>query len=147
MPKTVRFGQWAPAALCLATGGSPLDAAAASRVTLRTLARWRRQPAFAAQVRRHRDDLAAQALGRLCDHLGRAADTLADLLDDPRPAVRLRAAAALLDAAASLRGDVDPPQLAAEPQSQPDGVPAHGSNRHGLPGRRDSRGGPRKLGE
>jgi hypothetical protein len=103
----VRFEKWNAAALCLASGGSLADAAAAGGVSVRQLFRWRQRPAFIAALNRHRDDMAAEAVGRLSAALGKAVDTLAGLLDDPLPFVKLRAASEILAACVKLRESVD----------------------------------------
>jgi hypothetical protein len=107
MSQQVRFDKWQPAALKLAHGSPLADAAAASGVDVRTLYRWRKKPAFAAAVTRYRDEMAAEAVGRMSAALGKAVDTLVALLDAPEPFVRLRAATALLESCAKWRGDVE----------------------------------------
>ena len=51
--------------------------------------------------------MVGEALGRMARNLTAAADTLASLLGDENPLVRLRAATALLEITPKLRTDVD----------------------------------------
>ena len=72
-----------------------------------TVYRWRRHPKVVAKVRALRDQMVGEALGRMARNLTAAADTLASLLGDENPLVRLRAATALLEITPKLRTDVD----------------------------------------
>ena len=72
-----------------------------------TVYRWRRHPKVVAKVRALRDQMVGEALGRIARNLTAAADTLASLLGDENPLVRLRAATALLEITPKLRTDVD----------------------------------------
>jgi hypothetical protein len=72
-----------------------------------TVYHWRRHPNVIAKVRALRDQMVGEALGRMARNLTAAADTLASLLGDENPLVRLRAATALLELTPKLRTDVD----------------------------------------
>jgi hypothetical protein len=72
-----------------------------------TVYRWRRHPKVVAKVRALRDQMVGEALGPMARNLTAAADTLASLLGDENPLVRLRAATALLEITPKLRTDVD----------------------------------------
>jgi hypothetical protein len=54
-----------------------------------------------------RAEMLATALGRFSGNMTRAADTIAGLLDDPDPALRLRAARTLLTVGLRLHEAVD----------------------------------------
>jgi hypothetical protein len=94
-------------ALCLASGQTPAEAAKSTGVSLTTVYRWRRHPKVIAKVRELRDQMVGEALGRMAHNLTAAADTLASLLRDENPLVRLRAATALLEITPKLRADCD----------------------------------------
>jgi hypothetical protein len=80
--------------------------------------RWRRHPKIVAKVRELRDQMVSEALGRMAHNLGAAADTLASLLGDENPLVRLRAATALLEITPKLRAEVDVAARIAELEHQ-----------------------------
>lgn len=88
----------------LAAGQTVRDAAAAAGMSPRTAFRRQADPAFMAQVDRHRNRLVEAATGRLADGMGRAAGVLLALLDHDNPAVRLRAAAKVVELANKLAG-------------------------------------------
>ena len=94
-------------ALALASGQSVTAAAAQAGIDRRTVQRRLADPAFRRQVAGFRDELLAAALGRLADHLTRAADAVAALLDAPEPHLRLRAARTLFAFVVRLRDAVD----------------------------------------
>lgn len=94
-------------AVALAAGGTVTAAAAAAGVNRRTAHRKLRSPEFRRLVADLRGELVGRALGRLADNMTRAADTLAGLLDDPDPRLRLRTARAVLTLGARLRDSVD----------------------------------------
>jgi len=77
-------------------------AAKAAGVSESTLARWMRDPTFAAAVREARRRALEQALGALSAATAEAVETLRVLLGAEGEAVRVRAAVAILDHA--LRG-------------------------------------------
>jgi hypothetical protein len=91
----------------LASGTSVPDAAAQFGVSRRTVERALAKPAFRRLVARFRGELIAAALGRMADNMTRAADAIARLLDAKDPAVRLRAARALMSLGLRLRDSVD----------------------------------------
>ena len=62
---------------------------------------WLRRPDFADALYRAQADAYKVALANIASRAERAADTLASLLDDPLPTVRLAAAKTLLDCAAN----------------------------------------------
>jgi hypothetical protein len=92
------------AALAIARGLNVKTAAQETGVGLRTLHRWLAEDqAFRRRVDDLREGLFAQAVGRLSDLTGRAADTLGALLDARDERVRLQAARSVFDAAGHLR--------------------------------------------
>jgi hypothetical protein len=99
--------RWTVAALALSTGATNEEAASLAGVGRKTLYRWRRHPKFQNRVQRYRDELVTASLGKLSAKLAKATDTLASLLDDDSPPVRLRAACALLDMTLKLRHDTE----------------------------------------
>ncbi len=76
----------------LASGQTDVQAAASAGVSARTVRRRRGEPAFMKRVRRARAELVSNAAGRLANSMTSAADELVNLLADPDPMVRLRAA-------------------------------------------------------
>jgi hypothetical protein len=94
-------------ALALASGTSVPDTAKQFGVSRRTVERCLADPAFRRLVAGYRDELIAAALGRMAEKMTRAADTVAGLLDEKDPAIRLRAARALLSLGTRLRASVD----------------------------------------
>jgi hypothetical protein len=92
------------AALAIARGLNVKTAARETGVGLRTLHRWLTEDqGFRHRVDELREGLYAQALGRLSDLHGRAADTLGALLDARDERVRLQAARTVFEAAGHLR--------------------------------------------
>jgi hypothetical protein len=81
----------------LAAGASGAAAAAKAEVSERTVRRRLEDPLFRARVDEARAELVRQAVGRLADVGALASDTLADLVKDGPPAVRLGAARAILE--------------------------------------------------
>lgn len=75
------------------------EAAAAAGVGARTLHTWLADPVFAAAYRTARRDAVGQAIARLQQLSGDAVATLAGLLGDSRPTIRLAAASKVLDLA------------------------------------------------
>jgi hypothetical protein len=96
------------AALALARGLNVKAAAKESGVGLRTLHRWLAEDqAFQRRAGELRDQLFSQALGRLSDLAGLAADTLRDLLGSKDDKVRLQAARTVLESAGTYRQTVE----------------------------------------
>ncbi len=84
-------------AIAALVGGSTLDEAAkAAGVSRRTIARWRREPAFRERLRQLGDESLAEARSLLQATLPRAVATLASLLAASDDVLKLRAAAILL---------------------------------------------------
>jgi hypothetical protein len=81
----------------LAAGASAAAAAAKAEVSERTVRRRLEDPAFRARVDEARAELVRQAVGRLADVGALASDTLAELVQDAPPAVRLGAARGILE--------------------------------------------------
>jgi hypothetical protein len=94
-------------AVALAGGASARAAAEQAGVSERTVRRKLAKPAFRRFVANLRSQLFAAALGRMADNMTRASDALAALLDEKDPAVRLRAARAILSLGMNLRDSVD----------------------------------------
>jgi hypothetical protein len=92
------------AALAIARGQQVKLAAKETGVGLRTLHRWLTEDQdFRRRVGELRDELFSEAVGRLSDLAGLAADTLGDLLDSNDEKVRLQACRAVLDCGIRLR--------------------------------------------
>jgi hypothetical protein len=92
------------AALALASGAGLAEAAAQSRSGERTIKTWRSSlPAFARRVQELRLEMTSQALGRLVDRMGEAADTLGHLSGKAKSeTVRLAAARSVLELATKM---------------------------------------------
>ena len=90
--------KWEPAILALIQNGNFTSAAAAAGVDRVTLWRWMKKPAFLAQWRRARAQIATPALRHLKENQLAAADKVVQLMNDPKvPAgTRLRAAERIL---------------------------------------------------
>ncbi|MFO0801411.1 MAG: hypothetical protein U0804_28425 [Gemmataceae bacterium] len=84
-------------AALLAAGRTVREAADEAEVSERTAHRRQADPAFAARVAELRGQMVAAATGRLADGLGEAVGVLRALLAHDNPAVRLRAAAKLVE--------------------------------------------------
>jgi hypothetical protein len=82
------------------TGASQKRAAAAASVTPKTLRAWLQDPEFLEELSRARRVVLARSAAALAGSTTRAAKTLARSLGSPNPHVAVRAAVALLDAAA-----------------------------------------------
>lgn len=78
------------------------EAAAACGVNERTLSRWEKLPAFAAAYQAAARARLGEALAQLTAASGEATDVLRRTLGDGPPELRVRAAAAILDAASTL---------------------------------------------
>jgi hypothetical protein len=95
-------------ALALARGLSVRAAAAECRVGERTVHTWLADdPQFRRHVEGLRSELFGQAVGRLCDLSGKAADVLGALLDSASEHVRLQAARSVLEYGPRLREVAD----------------------------------------
>lgn len=93
--------------MALAAGASASDAARQLEVSLSTIKRRMADPDFRRLVADLRAEMLHRALGRVTDNMTRAADTLANRLDDPNPAIGIRAARALLTLGLRLHDAVD----------------------------------------
>lgn len=106
-------GKWERAVAALLAEKTIKDAAAAVGLSERQLRRWTKQPAFQAMYREARRRVVEQAVGRLQSLAGKAADALERNLGCGAPAVEVRAAGMVIDAAvrgveaADLVGQVD----------------------------------------
>src|SRR5262249_48977538 len=107
MSDFVRPGKNFALAQALALGASTSDAAQQVGISDRTVRRKLARPAFRKLVAELRCQLFAASLGRMAENLSRASDSLAALLDESDPAVRLRAARAILSLSMRLRDSVD----------------------------------------
>jgi lambda repressor-like predicted transcriptional regulator len=87
----------------LARGASQREAAKLAGVNEKTVKRHMVLPAMKARIAELREAMLAKAVGVLSKVAGQAAVTLAKLLDDPTPTIRLRAAVACLEQFRSLR--------------------------------------------
>ena len=94
-------------AMALAAGASASEAARQFEVSVSTVKRRMADPDFRQFVADLRAQMIERARGRLTDNMTRAADALAGLLDDPTPAIRIRAARALLALGLRLHDAVD----------------------------------------
>ncbi len=102
---------WTPkqqrAALLLASGRPVRATAKAVKAGERTVYDWLDKPEFCSYVARVRGDIFERSVGRLARSAARATAALDKLLADPSPAIRLRAAVAVLDSAVKLRTHVE----------------------------------------
>jgi HEAT repeat protein len=101
-------------ALLLASGRSIKDVAAEGGAGERTVYCWLAEDGFRALVAELRGRLLNQAVGKLADAASAAADELRKLLADESPAIRLRAAVAILDAAVKTREHAELAEQVAE---------------------------------
>ncbi len=101
-------GGRAAAVLVLATGGTVADAADRAGVSVRTVSRWRQDPAFAEEERAARSILCSRVLGMLADAAPKFVARLIELAaqTDNLP-VAASACRTGLDALRGMRGDVD----------------------------------------
>jgi hypothetical protein len=90
-------------ALLIAAGRTVKDAAAEAGAGERTVYAWLADTGFRALVAELRGRLLDRAVGALTDAASQAAAVLRDLLTDPSPQIRLRAALGILDAAVRTR--------------------------------------------
>ena len=107
MSAFVRSGKDSALALALAGGSQAKDAVPQAGVTDRTIRRKLADPSFRRLVTDLRDELIGRALGRLADNMTLASDEIAALLKAENPALRLRAARAMLTFGLRLRDSVD----------------------------------------
>jgi hypothetical protein len=99
------------ALVALAGGATDQDAASVARVKRETVGRWRRHDgAFATVLSQLREQLFQEQTDELRSLLGPAIDALRDSLAGGQPAVRLRAALAVLDMLEVARADPTTPQ-------------------------------------
>lgn len=84
-------------ALLIASGRTIKDAAAEAGAGERTVHTWLEDQAYRAHVSALRGRLLDEAVGRLAGCASEAVATLAELLGEDQPAVRLRAALGILD--------------------------------------------------
>src|SRR5260221_5101440 len=90
------------------TGGPTFaEAAAKANMSERRAYRWLAKAEFRLRVARIQQAIARRASGRLSDGMAEAAAALRELLKDGDPAVRLRAARALLDLGPRLRDSIE----------------------------------------
>jgi lambda repressor-like predicted transcriptional regulator len=87
----------------LARGASQREAAGLAGVDERTVKRHMDRPVLKDRIAELREEMLAKAVGVLSKVAGQAAVTLARLLDDPTPTIRLRAAVACLEQFRSLK--------------------------------------------
>lgn len=110
----------AAGALALAQGHTVAEAARLAQVSPRTLGRWQADDAFRGEVTRLRSELLDRVLGALADGAVEAVAALRSALTADSPAVRVRAATALLNAVVVLREHVDLDQRIAELEAAED---------------------------
>ena len=91
----------------LAAGRTVLEAAKASGVSERTVARRLSEPAFCERLNAARAALFDQTLGKLANAAAAAVDALATLMAEGPPSVRLGAARAVLELGTKLRESVE----------------------------------------
>jgi hypothetical protein len=94
-------------AMALAAGASASDAARQLELSLSTVKRRMADPDFRQFVSELRAQMLERALGRVTDNMTQAADTLVKLLNDPSPAIQIRASRALLTLGLRLHDAVD----------------------------------------
>src|SRR4051794_13862781 len=90
-------------AILLASGRSVKDAAVEAGIGERTAHTWLDDPAYRAFIAELRGRMLNEAVGKLTDATGAAADELRRLLKDEAASIRLRAATAILDALVKVR--------------------------------------------
>jgi len=93
--------------MALAVGTSASEAARQTGISLSTVNRRLADPDFRRFVAQLRGQMLERALGRVTDSMSKAADTLAGQLDASEPAIRIRAARALLSLGLRLHDAVD----------------------------------------
>jgi hypothetical protein len=100
MPGGAKTRNWELAAAALAAGQTVAQAAEAAGVDERTVYRWRRKEAFAEREWSLRHEIVDGAIARLAQHMTRAVDRIAKLIDHKNPALALRAALATIQTVA-----------------------------------------------
>lgn len=94
-------------AAALAAGRSVKDAAAALKVSERTVHRRNTDPAFRARVQALRDQMVSAAAGRLADNLEVSVLILRRLLTNADPHVQHKAAVKIIELGLKVRSEVD----------------------------------------
>jgi len=94
-------------AMALASGATPVEAAAQLEISRWTIQRRMADPEFRKLVSNLRGEMLASAMGRISDSMAKAAQTVAGLLDAPEPYLRLRAARMLFQFGLKMRDTVD----------------------------------------
>jgi hypothetical protein len=107
-------------ALAIAAGASAAEAAGQLDISVRTVHRRMADPDFRKFVSDLRAQMLERTLGRLTENMTRAADTMMRLLDDPDPALRLRAARSMLTLGLRLHDAVDLASQVRDLQAQVD---------------------------
>jgi hypothetical protein len=95
------------AAQSLANGARVPEAAQIAGVCERTVYRWLANPKFRRQVARLQQAMARQTASRFAEGMTDAAGALRQLLQEPDPDIRLRAARALVELGSRLRDSVE----------------------------------------
>jgi hypothetical protein len=93
--------KWEAAISALLCSGTLSEAAATAGISEKTLRSWMKDSAFSAAYRAARGEILERTVGRLLRASVRAVATLEAALDADRVGDRIRAAAAILDRAAS----------------------------------------------
>ena len=91
----------------LAAGATHADAAAQAGVSVATVTRRLREPAFRAEVLKARAELVHRAVGVLSDACVAASTTLVELLSSRHDGIRLASARCILEQAVRLRDAAD----------------------------------------
>lgn len=98
---------WTAATLADARGASRTETAEKAGVSERTIARWRADPDYRAEVSRLRAEMLDQAVGILAAHAADASTTLTGCLDVEKDADRIRAAKEILTSSVAVRQSAD----------------------------------------
>lgn len=106
------------AALAVARGATPNQAAAESGASVRSIVRWNNEPEFQTRVREIRRELLDNVLGALSDAGVEAVTALRASLTADSDAVRVRAAQAILTNVVSLRAALDVEERLARLEAQ-----------------------------
>ena len=94
-------------ALAIASGSSASEASRNLDIPIRTVQRRMADPDFRKFVSDLRGQMLERTLGHLAENMTKAADKMVGLLDDPDPAIRLRAARSMLTLGLRLHDTVD----------------------------------------
>jgi negative regulator of replication initiation len=73
------------------------EASKKSKISRNTFARWLKDPNFRAEVKKVREQVLAEAVGRLQISVDRAVDLLSELMEADQKSIRLRAAEKIVD--------------------------------------------------